>query len=474
MQNERSSRSREFWFARLCLLVFSFIGFVTTTGYSAQTTIFSADFEDSSGDNNWTLVGGSTDANWQIGGSQEAFYFSSTNIIQLEPYAGSGALVTGLSSDPDDDVDGTSIARSPTFTIPANAASAEFSAYGFFGHSSDGETGDSLLVEIFRASDDSKLGEVVNEIATIGDKRILDPGGANSGYTFYTSSMSSYVGIPVYFQVSAIDISESGTFSYLDGGLDDINVIAEVPTPGEISGSVYDDSNNSGTKDAGESGLAGVLVTVYSGGGSVGSDTTDANGDYTVTGLVDGADYRIEFTAFPSGYNEGPAGSDSGTSTAFAESPSIVMLGVSKPSVACSPADAKFYVSCFINGDPADPSNMSETAIAGFNYIESGFIQSTDGANTYTKIANMDRIGPVWGLAYDEVNGILYSSAVVKRHSGMGPGGVGAIYIQSDLNDPASATILHNLGSAAGTIDSNATRFPGSGTAFGEEGPCKS
>ena len=136
----------------------------------------------------------------------------------------------------------------------------------------------------------------------------------------------------------------------------------------------------------------------------------------------------------------------------------------------CYEATAQYVVSCFVNGDPTHSSNVGEPAIARFDWLSSGTAQM--GTNGALNITHMDSIGPVWGIAYDEVNNILYSSSVVKRHSGAGPDGIGAIYRQTDTSDPATVSLFHDFGTDAGTIDNNATRFPGTGTGAGEEGAC--
>ena len=68
-----------------------------------------------------------------------------------------------------------------------------------------------------------------------------------------------------------------------------------------IGSNVYSDTNNNGVRDAGEDGIEGVTVEVFNTGADgiaenaddilVGSDVTDANGDYFVGGLLEGEYY---------------------------------------------------------------------------------------------------------------------------------------------------------------------------------------
>src|SRR5262249_12899134 len=46
----------------------------------------------------------------------------------------------------------------------------------------------------------------------------------------------------------------------------------------------------------------------------------------------------------------------------------------------------------------------------------------------HTNLANEAQIGTTWGLAYHRPSQTVFTSAFMKRHVGVGPGGTGAIY----------------------------------------------
>ena len=73
---------------------------------------------------------------------------------------------------------------------------------------------------------------------------------------------------------------------------------------GSIGDRVWNDTDADGVQDAGESGLSGVTVKLYTGdscsGSVVASTTTDSSGNYTFTNLAAGT-YSVEFV-LPSGY----------------------------------------------------------------------------------------------------------------------------------------------------------------------------
>jgi hypothetical protein len=89
--------------------------------------------------------------------------------------------------------------------------------------------------------------------------------------------------------------------------------------PGAVGDTIYADNNGNGIQDAGEPGLAGVLVELYQGSTFttlLGSTTTDAAGRYLFRNLVDGTyGARIDVSAgsLPPGYAPTPTGDPDAT-----------------------------------------------------------------------------------------------------------------------------------------------------------------
>lgn len=238
----------------------------------------------------------------------------------------------------------------------------------------------------------------------------------------------------------------------------------------EIAGTAFEDIDQDGQRDTGEPILPGVSVSIYDDSGLFsGPIMTDANGEYSFTGLAAGAMYRLEFGTLP-GLNEGPHGPGSSTAVQFVDAGSCdVNYGLVDPSHYCNTeTDPLLVVPCYVSGDPQHISNINASGVVTFDYSASG----NSPHPTYTNIATAGAVGSIWGVAHNPVSNTNYYGTVLKRHVGLGPGGIGAIYSQQESDPNTVAPVFYDFGALAGTVASNSARFPGSGSAFGFEGPC--
>ena len=188
---------------------------------------------------------------------------------------------------------------------------------------------------------------------------------------------------------------------------------------GDVSGTIFVDENEDGA-NVGEQGLAGVVATAYDAQGiAAGSATSDSNGDYTISGLDDGAQYRIEFTNLPTDYSEGPVGADSESSVTFATPESAgVDFGAVVPEVCRQPpanALLRTYaasVSCSAVVDPALPKDA-------FGLLDiSSTVPATGRQNQTTTTPmfhhpdwHIDQLGNLFGTAIDNTRGDMFATA---------------------------------------------------------------
>ncbi len=225
-------------------------------------------------------------------------------------------------------------------------------------------------------------------------------------------------------------------------------VVTGVATPasaagGSVTGTVFRDYNGNGRMDtAGGSGVqvdvgvGSVAVEAFdSTGASVATTTTAANGTYTLT--VAGAattDLRVEFSGFPAGFEPSINGTLGGTSGATTvQFVSIgdtgVNLGIQVPEEHAQ-GDAPLVTPIQRAGKYNDASVSSLAALAALPWSAGYSTTNGQAANFPGRVtlATTGQVGAIWGTAFQGTTNSLYAAATLKRHSGLGPLGIGGIY----------------------------------------------
>ena len=227
-----------------------------------------------------------------------------------------------------------------------------------------------------------------------------------------------------------------------------------------ISGEVFIDFDRDGRPDRGErarNAARGVDVTITNIDDEVRRTTTDGSGMFSVEVDPARAPYRVDFDT-PVGFQEPFAqpiderDNDVRTSPATnfvdvapallwygmvpdsrcPDQPVDVGFGTARfPDGAAHSALGKIWTTCFVDG-AADSSVGASDVLVGANYDASGWNPS-DGAEfggnvDVEHLGTKQQMGSVWGVANDEWDGWLFTSAVIKRHSGLGPEGVDGLY----------------------------------------------
>lgn len=226
----------------------------------------------------------------------------------------------------------------------------------------------------------------------------------------------------------------------------------------QVGGVVFRDFNQNGIRDAQEPGQIGVRATAFDKDNvAIGTAVSDLDGAYRIDLLSGAAALRVEFTQLPATLFSGPGGSSSVTTVAFsAPSNCGLNLGIATPAQYCE-ENPKIAVPTYTNGDPLDTTPFqylsgNGKSLSEFPYNASGTVAT---GTTPDVLAINSQTGPTWGLAYQRSTKSLFASAFMKRHSGFGPGGTGAIYKvdRSDLNNPVVSMFvdLQALGIDTGT-----------------------
>ncbi|WP_162846870.1 SdrD B-like domain-containing protein, partial [Marinicella litoralis] len=208
----------------------------------------------------------------------------------------------------------------------------------------------------------------------------------------------------------------------------------------DITGTIYRDFDADGQQALLEPGLAGVLINAYDATGAVvgnSPQTSAFDGSYTLTGIS--SDVRVEFTLPIDGsldfIKNGAIGTNNSTSVVFATDGQIIDYGFNNPSDFCE-SDPQLTSSCFVNGDPLPAMSPAGALDVLVTWPRSRVGNSTPPDH----IAFGRELGSVWGLTWDNEREILFASAFLRRHAGMGPDGMGGIY-QIDLSNMASPVI---------------------------------
>ncbi len=245
---------------------------------------------------------------------------------------------------------------------------------------------------------------------------------------------------------------------------------------GTITGTVFQDFNGNGQRDtsttvpndggvgsiglAVDGGVGSVTVTAYDSAGVVqGTTTTAANGQYTLVAGGTGP-YRVEFTNLPAGFEPGPYGANSLSTVQFVPDGNTgsVDVGLNVPADYCQ-NNPLLATTCFVYGSQITGTyNLSPTLVT-FPY-SAGSARTTGGApntdyqapTTHATMIPANQLGTAYGLDYQRTSGLLYTSAYMKRHSGFGPGGIGAIYaVDPGANTASVYTNLDTLFGAGTT-----------------------
>ncbi|MGK3953999.1 SdrD B-like domain-containing protein [Microbacterium sp. I2] len=258
--------------------------------------------------------------------------------------------------------------------------------------------------------------------------------------------------------------------------------------PGQVTGTVFRDFNGNGVFDSGSSsrsgvasdeGIAGVTVTATDGSGDfTGTALTSADGSYELdtTGLDDGTALRVEFSAWPDGFEpSGTAAADAtnGTSVQFVEAGAEnVDFALNVPQDYAQDA-APLVTAIQRAGSPlasegGTAASINGPAIAGTPFERNYTGSQPGGFPDRVTLATFGEVGAVSALAYQPASDSILAFATYKRQSGLGSLGLGGIYRVSDvldengeLSDAGSVTPwldVTDLGIDLGTAQTNVQR----------------
>ncbi|MFK7980659.1 MAG: SdrD B-like domain-containing protein, partial [Saprospiraceae bacterium] len=206
-----------------------------------------------------------------------------------------------------------------------------------------------------------------------------------------------------------------------------------------IGGLVWEDFNFDGdiSTESREFGVANIEVIIYNTANKVvASTTTDGNGQYLFPNLSDAA-YRVEFNIPKElkNYTKATiAGTTSQTTVQFVTPGNCANLGLGNPSRYCD-ATPHLITPCYISGEPTSGGT------AGNGEVLVSYPYAAGASKSDVNILSVNReIGSTWGIAYARTSQNVYAAAMLKRHAGFGPMGIGGIY-RVNHADPSNPII---------------------------------
>ena len=223
--------------------------------------------------------------------------------------------------------------------------------------------------------------------------------------------------------------------------------IASAAVGDEITGSIWQDYDSNGMFDTYESGLAGIEVKAYDGAGNVaGPVTTAADGTYALPVTSDAARWRVEANVPSTPQWEQWRDSVVGRAGGAANGTTVQVADVAAGGAA--DVDFSFQVpNAYVENNPYvylpeyryGANDGPQGALSGGTVIEYDAVNTPgDGGIAYTPVPQTVQVpfnqlgatnGSTWQRAEEPGDvGEMFTAAYVRRHSALGPGGIGAIY----------------------------------------------
>ncbi|NBB22306.1 hypothetical protein GVN20_23325, partial [Runella sp. CRIBMP] len=227
----------------------------------------------------------------------------------------------------------------------------------------------------------------------------------------------------------------------------------------QVTGSVFRDYNGNGTKDTNEPLVSGITVNAYSANSASTCGTAVTTGstapNYTLTGCGTAA-VRVEFVLPSTGLcaNSGIdfasfAGTGNATSIQFVNGNSTnVNFAIHNPSdYNTGTTGVNAFIPCYISGDPLVSGAVADADwFVGYPYTNTGPVGTGTGAGTEpSQKVNGAIIGPTWGVAYSKQAKKVFTSALLKRHVGLGKLGSGGIYMLEPTATSFNVTEFYDM-----------------------------
>lgn len=188
------------------------------------------------------------------------------------------------------------------------------------------------------------------------------------------------------------------------------------PLFSQVSGYVHQYSSPQHSGDRPTGGFTKVSVRAYDAQGKfLTSAASDAMGYYQLD-VPAGQRVRLEFDQLPQGFSPAPGQSR----IKFLTSPASINLGLWQPGQFVG--DHPRAVQSVYTTSNSKKTSEPQAALVSFQVGDST-------AEKVMTLANSAQVGSLWGTAYERTSKRLFAAAFAKRHSPIGPLGLGGIYL---------------------------------------------
>ena len=211
---------------------------------------------------------------------------------------------------------------------------------------------------------------------------------------------------------------------------------------GSISGRVFLDGGGDGLLDGSDAGVPGLEIKAYDSLGALVGTTTTYNGSATYVGKYDlfvrdsaSSTVRVEFST-PVGYQSTLTTSSTAGSASSIRFVALrttgIDYGIFVPADYCQKSESLAAV-CINQGhkDVAARNTERSIGLTAFEPASTGDpkVAVNQTATAFTDIAKKVDTGATWGLGWQKTTRLLWNSAVIRRHAGLGPEGLGGVYV---------------------------------------------
>lgn len=186
----------------------------------------------------------------------------------------------------------------------------------------------------------------------------------------------------------------------------------------------FEDVNNDGVQDTDEELISGLSITATDANGNEFPFLDDGAGTFLLPAELVTSRIRVQVKGYNDQLGPGVAGP---TSVFFVEDRNATILIPVSTGATFAMSESRIMIPCY---DAGPIEGRSDPAFVSFPYMVDGVASSKGGEEVDPqKDAEVQEIGSTWGVAYQPTKERAFTSTLMKRHTGLGPEGLGGLYM---------------------------------------------